>query len=183
MTTNFTQLLALARRGDRDAVERLYATIYPQLRDMARRRLGGDRAGTLSPTVLVHEAYLKLAGAEHRDLADRRHFLAVAARIMRQVIIDNARARQAGKRGSDARPVTLDEGGLAALGPHSATILDLDDALQRLAEADERLVRVVELRFFAGLSVEETAAALEVSTPTVKRDSRVARAFLLRELG
>ncbi len=166
------------------AVDRLYAMVYPQLRRMARRQLGGGGGATLNPTALVHEAYLKLAGAAHGDLSDRRHFLAVAARAMRQVIVDHARARQAGKRGAGAWPATLEEG-LVGLrrGDRAAALLDLDAALDRLAERDERLVKVVELRFFGGLSVEEAAEALEVSTPTVKRDTRVARAFLKSELG
>lgn len=183
MATEFTRLLALARDGDADAVDRLYAMVYPRLRGMARRQLAG-RGRTLNPTALVHEAYIKLAGAAHGELSDRRHFMAVAARVMRQIIVDDARARQAGKRGSGAAPVTLEEGGLAALGTatRAAAVLDLDAALERLARVDERLVRVVELRFFGGLSVEEAAEVLGVSVPTVKRDTRVARAFLQREL-
>ena len=138
MSVEFTRLLAAAREGGAEAVDRLYASIYPELHVLARRQLAGSRDGTLSPTAVVHEAYLKLAGAEHCVVSDRRHFLAVSARIMRQVIVDYARARQAGKRGSNARPVTLDEGGLSAFGDlsHRATMLDLDDALKRLAEAE-----------------------------------------------
>ncbi len=179
----FTRVLKQARHGDAEAVEALYSMAYPRLRRMARRQLRGP-GRTLNPTGLVHEAYLKLAGAGHGELSDRRHFMAVAARAMRQIIVDYARARQAGKRGSGAEPVTLEEDGRTAIQIESqaAAIIDLDDALGRLGEVDARLVRVVELRFFAGLQVDEVAEILEVSPPTVKRDTRTARAFLQREI-
>jgi RNA polymerase sigma factor (TIGR02999 family) len=135
----------------------------------------------LSPTGLVHEAYLRLVGQAGMQLRDRRHFFALAARAMRQIVVDFARRRAADKRGGSARPLTLDERVLA-LPDRAAEIVALDDALGRLETLDPRLSRIVELRFFGGLSVEETAASLDVSPRTVKREWQKARAFLFAEL-
>jgi DNA-directed RNA polymerase specialized sigma24 family protein len=162
-----TPLLAQASRGDRDAVDRLVPILYDELRRIAHARMRGERTGhTLETTALVHEAYLELAGLDRMEWRSRAHFLAVAARAMRRVLIDHAVERRAQKRG----------------GP-GARAVPLDEALHRLAATSERQCRVVECRFFAGMSVEETAEALDLSPATVKRDWTVARAWLHRELG
>jgi RNA polymerase sigma factor (TIGR02999 family) len=175
-----TQLLAAWRAGDRDAADRLMPLVYDELRRIARRRLAGSHQ-TLQTTALVHEAYLKLA--EHSRLAvqDRQHFFALAARAMRQLVVDHARRRTAGKRGGDVRMVALDDVQVP-MDDRADEMLALDEALERLSALDETLSRIVELRYFAGLSVEETADALGCSTRTVKRDWRKARAFLHHEL-
>jgi RNA polymerase sigma-70 factor, ECF subfamily len=181
-----TRLLAQASRGDRDAVDRLVPILYDELRRMAHRRMRGERVGhTLDTTALVHEAYLELAGLDRMEWRDRAHFLAVAARAMRRVLIDYAVQRRAQKRDGGRRPVPLDEvEDLLALSGHRADeLLALDEALRRLDAVSERQCRVVECRFFAGMSVEETAEALGTSPATVKRDWTVARAWLHRELG
>ncbi|HSJ15544.1 MAG TPA: sigma-70 family RNA polymerase sigma factor [Longimicrobiales bacterium] len=177
-----TGLLAELRSGERGALDRVFALVYEELRTHARRQLRQQAPGqTLSPTVLVHEVYVKLAHAAPLELDDRRHFFALAARAMRQIIVDHARRALAQKRGAGARAVTIE---LADVSPATppADLLALDRALDELAELDERLARTVELRFFAGLSVEETAEAMQVSARTVKRDWRKARAYLLRAL-
>ena len=174
-----TELLAAVRAGDDGAPEALFARTYEALRSLAHAVRRGRAGDTLNTTALVHEAYFKLvpSGA----YADRTHFLRVAARAMRQVLVDAARYRTRQKRGGDALTVAFDEAVHA--GPVGADdVLRLDDALTLLERLDERQARVVECRFFAGLSVEETADALGVSAPTVKRDWRVARAWLAREL-
>jgi len=177
-----TRLLHRARGGDSGAVHRLLPLVYDELRAIARRQLRGATGGTLSATVVVHEAYLKIGGERGLAARDRGHFFAVAATAMRQVAIDHARERSAKKRGGGA-PHTLLDGHDLPVESRAEELLVLDDALTRLASLDERAARVVELRFFAGLDVEETADALDVSTPTVKRDWRRARAFLYHELG
>lgn len=175
------KLLAL-RDGQRDAMEELLPMVYEALRGMARRQLGGAAgAKTISPTVLVHEAYLRLVDQTRAEWNDRRHFFAVAARAMRQIAVDYARAQGAKKRGGEARRIELDDPALAVR-ERFAEILDLDDALTRLAEMDERLARVVELRYFAGLTVEETAEVMGVAPRTVKRDWAIARGVLHRLL-
>jgi RNA polymerase sigma factor (TIGR02999 family) len=184
-----TLLLAAARDGERDAMDRVFGLVYRELRSLAHRQLGyGQRDGTLQTTALVHEAYLKLARRETLELRDRAHFFALAARAMRQILVDYARERLAQKRGGGALVLELDEGRSAASSPDDgpfasdAEVLALDAALTRLATLDERLGKLVELRFFGGLSVEETAKLLAVSDRTVKRDWRRARAFLHVEL-
>lgn len=175
-----TELLARWREGEEEAPRRLFELVYGELRIMARRRLAGAGDGrTLSPSVLVHESYLKLVGATP-ELRDRSHFYALAARAMRQIVVDHARRRQAAKRGGAAK-VLVDQTEIP-ISEQQEEILALDEALCELREIDERLARVVELRFFGGLTVEEIAGVLEVSTPTVKRDWRKARAFLLQAL-
>lgn len=161
-------------------LDRLLPEVYEELRQLAARALRGQRPDqTLQPTALVHEAYLKLA-AGGTSPADRHHLLAVAARAMRQILVDRARARGSGKRGGGALKVTLSA---AAGEPASAfDLVAFDDALRRLEALDPQQGRIVELRFLAGLSVEETAMVLGVSPTTVKRDSAMARAWLFREL-
>lgn len=177
-----TRLLAQARGGERGALDRIFALVYEELHARAGRELHhGAKGETLSPTVLVHEVYLKLADAAPLAVADRHHFFALAARAMRQIIIDNARRSLARKRGSGARAVTFDVPDLSSR-LEAADLLSLDRALTELSELDERLARMVELRFFAGLSVEQTAEAMDVSPRTVKRDWRKARAFLHRAI-
>jgi RNA polymerase sigma factor (TIGR02999 family) len=178
-----TALLAALRAGDRSALDRLYPLVYAELRERAHGQLARFRPGdTLSTTALVHEAYLKLAGSVRQSYQDRVHFFAVASKAMRQILLDYARRAVAAKRGgSEGRPASLDP----ALAPDPGRpeeLLALDEALDRLAALDERLARIVELRFFGGLSVEETAEAVGASPRTVKRDWRKARAFLFDAL-
>lgn len=177
-----TRLLAEAGSGGPEGMNRLLDAVYDHLRGLARgqRRRLADRS-LLATTELVHEAYLKLfpAGTEW---ADRGHFFATAARAMRQILINAAEAKRAAKRGGGHPHVELADGDLVADGAVE-DLLALDQALRRLEQRSERQARVVECRFFAGLEVEETAAALDVSPATVKRDWRLARAWLFRELG
>jgi RNA polymerase sigma factor (TIGR02999 family) len=174
-----TSLLAAARQGEAGALDRLFELVYADLKRRAHLQRAGSTP-TLSTTALVHEAYVKLASSSRADWADRAHFMRVAARAMRQILIDRARRQLAAKRGRGARPVTLEEVAVAMESPDSAaeTLMALDDALLRLARQSERLAQVVELRFFGGLSVEDTATTLGVSDRTIKRDWRLARAFL-----
>ncbi len=157
--------------------------LYAELRRLAARAMRGERAGhTLQPTALVHEAYLRLAEVEGLDASERGPFLALAARTMRHILVDHARARHATKRGGNEwMRVTLSDELAAADGAFE--LVSLDRALERLATIDDRQVRVFELRYVAGLSVEEVAQALAVSTASVKRDSAMAKAWLFRELG
>ena len=174
-----TRLLGAARQGDRGAVDRLFDLVYRELHHLARRQRAGSE--TLRPTAVVHEVYLKMVQGEAVAPRDREHFFATAARAMRQVLVDHARRRAAQKRGAGVRPEALDEQQLGSE-VREEEILVVDTALQRLEALDPRLGRLVELRFYGGLSVEETASALAVSTRTVKRDWRKARAFLYREV-
>ncbi|MHC5115279.1 MAG: sigma-70 family RNA polymerase sigma factor [Planctomycetota bacterium] len=169
-------------RGDPAAVEALFPLVYAELRAVAGSFFRGQRANhTLQPTALVHDAYVKLAGSRDPRWAGRAHFIAVAARAMRQILINHARDRRAEKRGGDGARVTLVEEAVG--GPaREADLVELDDALSRLEQLDARQCRIVELRYFGGLSVEETAMVLDVSAPTVKRDWRMARSWLFREL-
>jgi RNA polymerase sigma factor (TIGR02999 family) len=178
-----TRLLAAMGQGDRAAFDELFPLIYEELRGIAHRQLRGERADhTLATTDLVHEAYFSLVGINQVSWSDRAHFLAVAARAMRRVLINYAVARKAQKRGGPLRAqTTLDAEALPATMPDD-DILALDDALRRLEARNERCGRVVECRFFAGMSIDETAAALAVSPATVKRDWTLARAWLHREL-
>lgn len=177
-----TRLLISWRGGDRDAPRELFALLYQELRRLARAQLRRHRPqDSLATTGLVHEAYVKLADQSRLDLRDHAHFLALASRAMRQIVVDHARRRGALKRGAGAIGTVLDEGAVVAEA-RAGEILALDEALVRLEDLDERLSRIVEMRFFAGLSVEETAGALGVSERTVKRDWQKARAFLYAEL-
>ncbi len=179
---DLTALLLDWVAGDEDALERLAPVIYEDLKRIARNRLRGERAGhTLQPTALVNEAYMRLVDQERVQWTCRAHFFAVAARIMRRVLVDHARRRQAGKRQAQAEAITLDQAaGLAQ--PQDVDLIRLDDALKDLAQLDPRQSRIVELRFFAGLTIDETAAVLEISPATVKVDWKMAKARLFREL-
>lgn len=177
-----TQLLVAARQGEPKAMDRLFPLVYNELHGMARRRLSGRRPGqTLDTTALVHEAYLKMVDQTQARWNDRSHFLAVSAIAMRHILVDYARRKAAQKRGGEEQHVVLEEGELG-VAARVEEILAIDQALTSLAERSERLSKLVELRFFAGLSVEETAGVLEVSERTVKRDWRKAKAYLYREL-
>jgi len=177
-----TRLLRAWHAGDDNAYRQVSAILYNELRRQAIRCMRGERPGiTLQPTALVHEAFMRLAGAQRIDWQSRNHFLAIAARTMRRVLVDVVRAKSAGKRGAREPLAPLDPGILA----HAASPLDLialDEALETLATLDVRKVQVIELRFFAGLTVEETAGVLEVAPDTVARDWRLARAWLLQVL-
>lgn len=179
---DITALLGALRHGDEQAMDALFSILYDELRRVAHRQLAA-RGGalTLSPTVVVHEVYLKLQAAGQVTAHDRGHFLTLAARAMRQVLVDHARARLAEKRGGGARRTLLDDGHLG-VAEDATTILELDSALGRLQGVDERLARLVLLRFFAGLSTEETAETLGVTTRTLRRDWRKARAYLYADL-
>jgi RNA polymerase sigma factor (TIGR02999 family) len=178
-----TRLLGELSRGDELALSRLFPMVYNELRGIARRqRRQAGLQETLNTTAVVHEAFLKLAGSERVSLENRRHFFATAARAMRQILVDHARSHMTRKRGGGAKHIDLDQAEVQVQS-RAAEILELDMALDRLRNLNERLSRIVELRFFAGLSVEECAELLEVHERTVKRDWRKARAFLFRELG
>jgi RNA polymerase sigma factor (TIGR02999 family) len=179
---NATRALAAHSGGDPNAAAELLPLVYDQLRGLASRYMRQERRDhTLQPTALVHEAYLRLIDASQVDWRGKTHFFALAARQMRRILVEHARAHGASKRGGGARKVTLDES--VAITPNGVLdVLALDEALVRLAGESNRQVKVVELRFFGGLSVEETAHILEISDGTVKRDWRVAKAWLSREL-
>ena len=179
-----TLLLQAYAGGDRAAFDQLVPLIYEELRRIARNHLRRTQRGaTLDTNGLVHEAYLKLAGQKGMRVEDRGHFLAIAARAMRQIIVSRARARVAAKRGGGDIRMTLDEERVAAAGENQAEwLLDLDRALEGLRERDERLARTVECRFFAGLSEDETAEALGVSLRTAQRNWMRARAWIRSEL-
>lgn len=175
---SITTLLADLRDGRREALPELLGVVYDQLHAIAQGQLRSQAQGrTLTPTVLVHEAYLRLFNQSRLDFNDRHHFFAVAAIAMRQIVVDYARRRLARKRGGDLARVPLDEVQLVSE-DRCEEIVALDEQLLRLSEVDERLAKVVELRFFAGLSVEETAEVLEVTPRTVQRDWRKARLLL-----
>lgn len=178
-----TQLLVGVRAGDRASLDRLFALVYDELRSRARWQLAqSSGSATLSTTVLVHEAYLKLSAAARPAWEDRRHFFLVAARAMRQIIIDQARRRLAEKRGGKASRLELSEVDIP-VEAEAEQLLALEGAMERLETRSGRLAEVVNLRFYAGLSVEDTAQALAVSERTIKRDWRLARAFLHGEIG
>ena len=177
-----TQLLVAWRGGDGAALDHLLPLVEQELRRIARRCMAGERAGhSLQATALVNEAYLRLIDAQKVNWQDRAHFLAMSARLMRRILVDSARAKRYQKRGGDAVRVTFDEGLPVAEEP-GQDVLALDDALKALSQFDKRKSKVVELRYFGGLSVEETANVLEVSPETVMRDWKLAKAWLLREM-
>jgi RNA polymerase sigma factor (TIGR02999 family) len=178
--TDVTALLLAWSDGDQAAGRRVIDAVYAELRQVARRHLRRERDHSLAPTVLVHETYLKLVGQRRVRWQNRAHFFGIAAQLMRRILVDHARSRAAAKRGKD-RTAALDfvEVGTA---PTEVDILALDAALDKLAAVDARQSKLVELRFFAGLTVEETAATLHVAPITVKRDWALARAWLFREL-
>jgi RNA polymerase sigma factor (TIGR02999 family) len=177
-----TELLRAVEGGDKAARDRLFAVVYAELRGLARGQLRRIPArDTLSTTALVNETYLKLAGERPWSARDRSHFFALAARAMRQILVDHARRRARQKRGGGAAPVALDEA-LVPSPDRAEELLALDAALERLEAMDAELAQIVEWRFFAGLSIEEVAQLLDVSDRTVKRHWRAARAFLFQEL-
>jgi RNA polymerase sigma factor (TIGR02999 family) len=179
--TTITELLAAWRHGDRDAVNRLMPLVYQELRAIARRRAAGQNDLTLQTTSLVHETYLKLTKHSRLAVHDRQHFFALAAKAMRQLSVDYVRRRTADKRGGGAQAVAIEDVQLPAA-ERGEEIVALDAALERLEELDAPLARIVELRFFAGLSVEQTAEVVGCSARTVKRDWRKARALLHADL-
>jgi RNA polymerase sigma factor (TIGR02999 family) len=176
-----TGLLLAWRAGDDEALARLTPLVHQELQRIARRCLRGERLGcSLPPTALVHEAYVRLVDAQQVNWQNRSHFLAMAARLMRRVLVDAARSRSRQKRGGGAMQVALSDGLLTT--EQSYDLMTLDHALDALATIDPRRSKVVELRFFAGLDVKETATVLDVSPDTVMRDWKLARAWLRREL-
>lgn len=178
-----TELLLALQDGNRAVLDDLVPLIYDELRAIARRKLRSERAGhTLTTTALVHEAYLKLVQLDRIRWQSRAHFLAIAARAMRHVLVNHALRRKRAKRGGGAPHVPLDEAAGLPIG-EADRILELDAALELLAERNPRHARVVECRFFAGMTIEETAVALEISPATAKRDWALLRAWLSRELG
>jgi RNA polymerase sigma factor (TIGR02999 family) len=177
-----TQLLSRAREGDADAFERVFPLVYDELRRVAAFHLRGERAGhTLQPTALVNEAYMKLVGGAAPEWQNRAHFVAIAARAMRQVLVDHSRRRSTAKRGGDWQQVTL-SGAPLGVDMDAEELLALDEALDRLDALDSRLRQVVEYKFFAGLTDAETAELLGVTSRTAQRDWVKARAWLYKEL-
>jgi RNA polymerase sigma factor (TIGR02999 family) len=180
--SSVTQLLLNASQGNRSAVDQLTPMVYQELRRIARSKMLHEPAGsTLQPTALVHEAYLKLINQRDVQWQNRAHFFAIAAKEMRRLLLMHAREKRAEKRGAGGQRVTLDEG-MVLTEDHLEDLIMLDACMDRLAALDARQARIVELRFYGGLSVEETGEVLEISTATVKREWAMARAWLLREL-
>jgi RNA polymerase sigma factor (TIGR02999 family) len=180
--SEITHLLEDWRQGRQEAFDQLFALVYDELRSLASAYMRRERAEqTLQTTALVNEAYLKLLGRRDSLPQNRLHFFAVAAKVMRQILIDRARARHAGKRGGGAVKVSLDEAAVMS-DERAAELLALDEALRSLAEIDARKSQVVELRFFGGMTIEETAEFLGVSFNTVVRDWEMARAWLYRAI-
>jgi len=176
-------LLRQWSEGNRAAMEELLPLVYDELHRQAECYLRRERVGhTLQPTALIHEAYLRLIDQRDVRWQSRTHFFAIAAKMMRRVLIDYARAKHRDKRGGDAVRLTLDPAILVATDKDSVDLIALDQALQRLAEFDEQQARVVQLRYFGGLSLEETAEVLHISRATTARDRDVAKAWLRREL-
>jgi RNA polymerase sigma-70 factor, ECF subfamily len=183
LSDEITGLLNAWRRGDERALEKLTPKVYRELHRAARRCMKGERQGhILQTTALINELYLRLADMRGLEWQNRAHFFALCARQMRRILTDEARARQAHKRGGGAETLSLDAIAIVSPDKH-AEVLAVDHALKALAKLDARKSQVVELRFFGGLSVEETAEVLQVSPETVARDWRLAKAWLLRELG
>jgi RNA polymerase sigma-70 factor, ECF subfamily len=177
-----TQLLQAWRRGDEGALDKLTPQVYRELHLAARRYMGRERDGhTLQTTALINELYLRLSDLRLIDWQNRAHFFSVCARQMRRILTDEARARRSHKRGDGAKAISLDDA-LAISPEPSVDLVAVDDALNELAKVDDRKSQVVVMRFFGGLSVEETAEVLKVSPETVARDWRLAKAWLMREL-
>jgi RNA polymerase sigma factor (TIGR02999 family) len=180
--SQITGLLARWRAGDRDALDSLMPLVYDELRTVAQHYLRKERPDhTLQSTALVHEAFVRLVGQKPPEWKNRKHFYGVAARLMRQILVDHARAHRAGKRGGDAVKLSLNEG-LVGSANKGLDILALDDSLNRLAQINPQQSQIVELRFFSGLSIEDTSEVLGVSPATVKRNWTTARAWLFREM-
>jgi RNA polymerase sigma factor (TIGR02999 family) len=180
-SADITLLLRRWEQGDASALDQLMPLMYERLRQLARQRLRSETDASLNTTGLVHEAYLKLVDMPGAHLQDRGHFLGLASRVMRHLIVDHARTRRAAKRGLGVTPVPLDEATWIA-DDAVEPIIELDEALQRLAALDQRRSRILEQRYFGGLSLEEIAQALNISLATVKRELRAARAWLGVEL-
>jgi RNA polymerase sigma factor (TIGR02999 family) len=180
--TSITLLVHEYANGDRGALDRLLPLVYSELRRIAQKHLRDERQGhTLQPTALVHEMYARLAGQSPPDLNDRAHFLSVAAHVMRQILIDHARTKYAQKRGGRQEKFSLDEAQTTCM-EKPAIMIRVDDALNQLARNDPRKARLIEMRFFGGLTAEESAAVLDVPVNEVRRELRVAQAWLQREL-
>jgi RNA polymerase sigma factor (TIGR02999 family) len=181
---DLTGLLLEWAEGDKAALDRLTPLVYDEIRRIAHRYIQREREGhTLQTTALVHEAYVRLAGSQNVAWQNRNHFFAVTAQVMRRILIDHARRRQYLKHGGEAQRVPFDSLQVALMSqPRAAELLALDEALAELAKLDERKGAVVELRYFGGLSIEETAAVLEISPMTVRRDWRAAKAWLFRRM-
>ena len=178
---NVTQMLLAWGEGDEAAREALIPVVYDQLQRIARRHLRHERAGhTLQTTALINEAYLRLVN-QSVSWQDRNHFFGIAARLMRQILVDHARSRQRLKRGENPQQISLTA--VQDAQEQSADLLALNEALERLSEVDPQRSQIVELRFFGGLTIEETAQVMHISTPTVERGWRAARAWLQTELG
>lgn len=178
---NLVDLLAAVERGEADAFNRLVEAVYPELKRLAHFQLAGERPNhTLNTTAIVHEAYVRLSSG-NANWTDRRHFLRASAKVMRHLLVDHARKRNASKRGSGARNLTLDENRLNN-SDDALAVLALENAIISMKEIDPRLEEIVECRFFAGLSVKETAEALNTSVRTVERGSQRARGYLLSAL-
>lgn len=177
-----TQLLQSWHRGDQHAIEKLVPLVYEELHRLAHRYMADERPEhTLQTTALINEAYVRLVDSAHTSWESRTHFFGVCAQVMRHILVDWARSRRAQKRGGDAIALELDEALVVEAQPH-ADLVALDDSLKTLAEVDPRKSQVVELRFFGGLSVKETAEVLKVSEETVQRDWKFAKSWLRREL-
>ncbi|MGI8836908.1 MAG: sigma-70 family RNA polymerase sigma factor [Pyrinomonadaceae bacterium] len=177
-----TQLLLSWSKGDKAALDQLVPLVYPELRMLARRYMGRENPGhSLQTSALINEAYLKLIDQQHVEWQDRAHFFAVSAQVMRHILIDRARSHRYGKRGAGAQHLALDEAAVVCK-ERAAELVSLDDALTSLARIDERKSKIVELRFFGGLSVEETAEVMKISPVTVMREWRAAKAWLYREI-
>jgi len=181
---DLTGLLLEWAEGDKAALDRLTPLVYDEIRRIAHRYIQREREGhTLQTTALVHEAYVRLAGSQNVAWKNRSHFFAVTAQVMRRILIDHARRRQYLKHGGEAQRVPFDSVQVALMSqPRAAELLALDEALAELAKLDERKGTVVELRYFGGLSIEETAEVLEISAMTVRRDWRAAKAWLFRRM-
>jgi RNA polymerase sigma factor (TIGR02999 family) len=179
---DLSHLLQRWSAGDASALDQVMPLVYERMREIAHQRLRGEPDGSLNTTALVHEAYLRLVDTPNRHLVNRSHFLALASRVMRNLIVDHARARKAVKRGAGHAPQPLHEG-LLIPDDDLEAVTELDRALKRLELLDERQCRILEQRYFGGLTLEEIAAALDVSLATVKRDLRSARAWLATQLG
>ena len=179
---NITELLASYGRGNKESLDQLMPVVYDELRRQAARYLRREQAGhTLQTTALIHEAYVRLVDQRNMQWQNRAHFFGIAAQMMRRILVDHARSKKRVKRGGSEIRVSLDDANVAAKG-QDLDVVALDEALERLAQIDEQQSRVVELRFFSGLSVEETAEVMGISKSTVKRDWSMAKAWLHREL-
>ncbi len=184
-TSSVTRLLGAWRKGDASALQDLTPLVYEELKTLARRYMKRERAGhTLQATAVVHEAFVRLVGMDV-PWQDRMHFFAVAARLMRRILVDHAKGRQRNKRGGELSIVSLapgSEGGQGATNAGEIDVLEIDDALERLSQRDPRLAQIVELHYFAGMTYQETALALGISEATVHRDLRMAKAWILSQI-